>query len=427
MSGMGLAWRTIGVVVLLAAAFFAQRVFVTLAVGGDHPAVIELLPILMSLVATAWILRTRGRVLLPFASRGFVMVWGPYLALTILLPILGVAGGGYSVRILAAIQIPIFALGAMVLGAGVRSVTREALAGWGIPLLVAISVVAGYAVLQQLIVGHVLANGPWTSLLSWDISTQQTYGADVILGRSSAFYVNPNILGATAGTTLLFGLFAAAGWVRYAIVFASLEALLVSQSRGATAALVASLGVLAVLAWRRHEQVRVRDLLPYAGIAALALACWVFLVVAGTPADTFIERVGQGVGVVTGGSDPNLSGRLQFWWDGLTLLASHPLGTWGPPERLLGTAVDSDWVRALLQGSLLYAFTLGCALFGGAFTPSSDRQVQRLLVAVSVFVAVAALTQLPLAYPGAVLYWAVVGAAVAGWSTKGTRDGGASA
>jgi hypothetical protein len=225
--------------------------------------------------------------------------------------------------------------------------------------------------------------------------------------------VNPNILGATAGTAFLLGLFVKTKLVRYAIVFASLEALLVSQSRGATVALIASLVVLLVLTLRRHERVRIGDLLPYVGIAGLALACWLILVVAGTPADTFINRVGQGVGVVVGGNDPNVSGRLQFWRDGLTLLVSHPLGTWGSPERLLGTAVDSDWVRALLQGSLVYAFALGLAIVGGAALSSLHRRPGRLLLLVSVFVGVAALTQQPLAYPGAALYWAIVGAAVA--------------
>lgn len=406
-------WKPLTVAILLAAAFLAQRIFVTVEVGGDRPGVVELLPLVMMGTAIAWTIRSRGLIAAPFLTRHFLLVWGPYLALTMVLPILGVIVGGYPLRTIAAVEIPFVAMSAMLLGSGLRLGGQGTLAEWQFPMLIAIVVVAGYAVLQQLLVGDVLPAGPWSNLISWDVATQHAYSPNVILGRSSAFYVNPNILGAAAGASLLIGLSVARGWCRYLTMFASLEALLLSQSRGATLAVIAGVGLLLLFAVQHHETVRPRAAVAYAGVTGLALALWLALVALGTPAETFIGRITQGISVVGGGSDPNVAGRIEFWRAGLDLLASHPLGTLGSPERLLGTAVDSDWVRALLQGSVIYGAALALALFGGALVFRSNLPEWRLFAALSVFVAVAALTQLPLEYPGAILYWALVGTVAA--------------
>jgi hypothetical protein len=192
-------------------------------------------------------------------------------------------------------------------------------------------------------------------------------------------------------------------------VGATFAALLLSQSRGASAALIVALGFLLVLAVRRHNAPRLEQLVPYAGVVVVVVAGWLVLVVSGAPAGTLIGRFGSGITL----QDPNVVGRIQFWEAGMGLLASHPFGTFGPPEFLLGTAVDSDWVRALLQGGPIFLAALALALGGGALIRGDDGPERRLVRALSVYVAVAAITQLPLQYPSAYLYWAVVGAALA--------------
>ena len=107
-------------------------------------------------------------------------------------------------------------------------------------------------------------------------------------------------------------------------------------------------------------------------------------------------------------SDPNLAGRLDYWAEVTILNARYPFGTFGSPEVLLGTAVDSSWFRAFAQGSVLYAGALALLIAIAFLVPRSPhRQALRLL---TVLVAVAGVTQTPMNYPVIVLFWALLGA-----------------
>lgn len=401
-------WAWIILAAIFVVTLLAQRIYVQVSDGQAKPAILELLPPVLALLAILVTILARGRNLLPFLRPTFLLIWGPYLALAFVFPILGVLTGEYAVRTLAAMLVPIVAVAALLLGAEVSRLDPSGLVGWRWVLVVAAVVQAGYAVLQQLVIGNLLPSGPWDSTLTWDIATQSAFGGNIVIGRSGAFYTNPNILGAAAGTALLIGVFAARPRLAYVIVGSALAALLLSQSRGAAIALVIALGFLLVLAYRHRQVPRWQQLIPYAGVIAIVVAGWLVLVTAGAPAGTLIARIGQGITL----QDPNITGRIEFWGAGLRLLAAHPFGTFGPPEQLLGTAVDSDWVRALLEGGPIYLAALGLALGGGALI-RGDSSERRLVRALSVFIAVAAVTQLPLQYPSAYLYWAVVGAAVA--------------
>ena len=408
MSGGSVVWRWAILATLVVVTLLSQRVFLTLPIGQSRPAILELLPIGMAMLAALVTIRWRGRNLLLFARRDFLLIWGPYLGLSVLFPVLGVVSGQYPIHTLAAIQVPAYAISSVVLGAELIRIDPRGISGWRWALFLAVLVQGIYAVLQQLVIGNLLPQA-WDWVLNWDISTQRAFGDSVIVGRSAGFYINPNILGAASGVALLIGICAVRPRLSYAIVGATFAALLLSQSRGASAALIAALGFLLVLAVRRHQAPRRDQLIPYAGVVVAVVAGWLVLVVTGAPAGTLVGRFGSGISL----QDPNVVGRIEFWEAGLRLLGSHPFGTLGPPELLLGTAVDSDWVRALLEGGPIFIAALALALGGGALIRGDDGPERRLVRGLSVFVAVAAITQLPLQYPAAYLYWAVVGAAVA--------------
>lgn len=405
--------RWLIVISVLCTTVLAQRILVTFPTGDKTPAVVEILPVLLVLLALVVTILARGRNVKAVFQRGPLLVWGPYLCLSFALPVLGVVTGQYPVRTLGALVLPTVAAAALLLGSELSRVDAGSLRSWGMPLLVAAVVQAIYALLQQLLVAQLLPPGPWDWLLSWDVSTQQAYGRSAVIGRSTGFYTNPNILGAWAGATMLMGLMALRGRASYLLVGATFATLVLCQSRGAAVGLAVALAFMLILAIRRGERPRLRSLLPYGGVVVTVMIGWAALALVGTPAAGLVDRTGQGLSIVAGGVDPNVAGRLQFWSAGWELLRHHPIGTLGPPELLLGSSVDSEWVRALLEGGPIFLFALLLALAGGAAFYGADTAGTRAMRAISVFVAVAGITQLPLEYPPAFVYWALVGASMA--------------
>ena len=401
-------WPILTLTALLACAVFAERVFLLVDVGDGQAAVVEILPGVIVVVALAFIARSRGRSLEVLRDRSFLVIWAPYLVLALALPVIGVVAGQVPVRGLAAARMPIVAVSALIVGAELRRRTSRPVATR--LLACSAAIVCGYAVIQQLAAAKLLWSGLATSIHAWDVATQRAYGTSVVVGRASAFYTNPNILGAWSVTALLVGIFVARGWLRYAITTLALGSLILSQSRGATVGLLAAFVFGLALAWRRRTLPSLRALLPYVASLGAVLIGWYLLTLAGAPTASFFERFGRALGIVIGLDDPNMAGRVQFWESSMALYRSHPLGTFGPPEMLLGTAVDSEWVRTLLQGGPLLVATLGLALFGGAFALRGRGPDTWAVRSLSIFIAVAGIAEIPLQYPPAVIYWALIGA-----------------
>jgi len=143
--------------------------------------------------------------------------------------------------------------------------------------------------------------------------------------------------------------------------------------------------------------------------AVVALVVTVVVAAIG-PSRDFVTRFGALLDVVTQGprADVNLAGRLDYWSAVMDLNVLYPWGTWGPPEMILGTAVDSSWFRAFSQGSVPYVASL--ALLLAAPYALRDSRFGRGLVLVAVVVAVAGLTQTPVDYPVIYLFWVLLGA-----------------
>jgi hypothetical protein len=120
----------------------------------------------------------------------------------------------------------------------------------------------------------------------------------------------------------------------------------------------------------------------------------------------------------------NLAGRLDYWSAVVDLNVYYPWGTWGPPELLLGTSVDSSWFHAFAQGSVPYAASLALLLAAPLFLLHTRHG--RALVLMAVLVAAAGLTQTPLGYPVIYFFWALLGVAMQSSvvARAGHRDAG---
>jgi O-Antigen ligase len=385
-------------------AVFGDRAVVGVSTGGRGA--LGLVAVAAPLVAAATVMRLGSRQTLGFLARpAFVWAIAPFLLLTALLPVLGVMFYGFEPRTLLAISSATSALSFLVIGAALSSSDARSWSRW---LLLALVLQLLYAIGQAIYLARAPGWELFTPFHQWDLSLQGLYG-ELIQARGTGLYFNPNELGLWAATAVVLAWTMLPPRLRGLGITVAAVTLLLSQSRGAMVALVIALavgGAWAVLLGRGGRSNSLRTMLTF-GLAGLVGAAGVLAV---GPSQELLGRFGSLLDVVTKGprADPNLAGRLDYWSAVLDLNVKYPFGTWGPPETILGTAVDSSWFRAFSQGSVPYVAALASLLV--APLAVRDSRFGRGLVLVAVLVAVAGLTQTPLDYPAIYLLWVLLGA-----------------
>jgi O-Antigen ligase len=388
---------------VLACAALADRAVVGVSTGGRGA--LGLVSVAAPLVAAATIVRYGSRRSVGFLAHP-AFVWGiaPFLVLTAVLPIFGVMFYGFPERTLLSITGATTALSFLVIGAALSPRDDQAWSRW---LLLAIALQLLYATGQTMYLARASGWELFTPFHQWDLSLQRLFG-ELVQARGTGLYFNPNELGLWAGAAVILAWTMLPSRLRGIGVTLAVVTLLLSQSRGASVALVAALvvgAVLSVARGRAGPSTWFRAVLSF-GVAGLVAAV---VVLAIEPAGALVGRFGALLDVLTKGptADPNLAGRLDYWSAVMNLNVVYPWGTWGPPEMLLGTAIDSSWYEAFAQGSVPYAATLALLLIA----PLAVRNTRfgRGLVLVAVLVAVAGLTQTPLGYPVIYIFWALLG------------------
>ena len=358
------------------------------------------------LVAAATVMRFGSRRTLGFLVRpAFVWAIAPFLLLTALLPVFGVMVYGFEARTLLAITSATSALSFLVIGAALSSSSGRAWSRW---LLLAIALQLLYASGQAMYLAHAPGWELFTPFHQWDLSLQALYG-ELVQARGTGLYFNPNELGLWAATAVILAWTMLTPRLRGVGITLAAVTLLLSQSRGALVALVVALavgGAWAVVIGRGGRSNALRTIVTFS-LAGLVGATVVLTI---GPSQELLGRFGSLLNVVTKGptADPNLAGRLDYWSAVLNLNVTYPLGTLGPPETILGTAVDSSWFRAFAQGSVPYVAVLATLLVAPLAVRNS--RFGRGLVLIAVLVAVAGVTQTPLDYPVIYLFWALLGA-----------------
>jgi hypothetical protein len=407
--------RTLIFAFVLGCAVFSERAVVTVSTGGAGA--LGLVPIAALLAAAAVVLRYGARQTLGFmAAPRFVFAVAPYLALSALLPVLGVMYNRYPERTLWSVTEATAAFSFLVLGAALASSDNS---GWWKWILGAIVLEFLYAAGQAIY----LSQGPgwelFTPFHQWDLSLQALYGP-LVQARGTGLYFNPNELGLWAGVAVILAWTMLPPRVRGIGITLALLTLLLSESRGAAVALVAVLlvGALLAIAGGRLGPARAFKSTLTFGLAILLAVAAALLI---EPSGMVFDRFAALIDVVTQGprADANLAGRLDYWSAVIVLNAVYPFGTWGSPELLLGTAVDSSWFSAFAQGSVPYVAALGLVIVAALSVGQFRYRLALRLVAV--LVAVAGLTQTTFAYPAIAVFWVLLGAglqsAVAGRSS----------
>ena len=239
------------------------------------------------------------------------------------------------------------------------------------------------------------------ALHEWGLATAEAYGTPWLIGRVGGLYTNPNILATLGGLALVFAAFGRVTLAqRVALVLPALAIMFVTQSRSVLVGTLVAVLIGAAFGRRRRGILRWQTIMTWTLVAAFVIAAAAgAAVVFPQHADTLVDRLASAARVVTegAGADPNFAARVVFWGAAWDLLRHHALGTFGPPELLLGTAIDNDYLRFALQGGFLYAgawilylvWLMGTGLRGGA---------DRFIGAGAVFLALTAITQTPSAY-----------------------------
>jgi len=393
-------------------AMLGERMLLSLGVGGGR----GLLPFgaVLSAMLLPFLWLAAARLRDRSAVKATVDPPTVFLGAAALLPLLGVVFG-YAPRTLVASVIPLASLSFLILGRIIARVSlpRAISTTWLILTVIAWAQAAA-ALLQTLYWRRVALPGA-SALVAWDTAVARLLGTELITGRSAGFYVNPNVLSLMAGIGLVFGIAAPLRpHQRVLLIIPSALALGLGQSRGVMVALLAAITV-ELLALIAAGKLRPR-VLGYiaAGLGAAAGGFILLQRIAPEQTARLTTRVGSALGSTAPGGalDANLGGRFDFWRRAVSVLAERPLGTFGPPESVLGIPTDSDVVRMALQGG---AILIGLYIWALAWAVrKSDKSVCVLTRALTVFLGVASLTMNASTYPPAVFgVWIVLGIATA--------------
>lgn len=407
-------------ILLLAQAVFSERLVVKMATGGRGVvAVVNLLDPWATLLL----------VIIPFWkdlrkalwTKECLLFWMPFLALYITLPFLGIAFGGFPIRSAMTSWNGIVFCAFLAIGAagGFHTAGRERV----------IKAYFMFAVLAQFGMAMVQTLGQFEYLpgilkpiYEWDFQFKATYMTNnIILGRATGFYLNPNSLGIWAILATWTSFFLLTGRARAVGFVASFITILLCQSRGTLAAFLIS-GSLYGLIWMFRDANREQRLKATLFVVACAIPILLFAisgVLDSTRKDVqdlpvvgrALERYVSGAKVLSEGAaaDANFQGRTEYWREAFRYLAEHPLGSLGSPEMVILVPPDNQFIAALEQGSFYFFAALILAFYGAVRLIRRPQAQSRLLAVVGLGLAVNGVSAVPFAYPAAFLFWLLVG------------------
>lgn len=401
---------------------FADRLALQINSGGRG--VVSAMTLAFPLMVAAILLPHYRRALGFLRSGAFRWIWMPTILCALYLPLLGVAFQDYPLHSLFACWEGVLDLTFLAVGAWGASRPE----GWGLArtaLLISVVAQAMFAVIQASALIPGLAGwGAIQPLVNWDAQFKMAFSPDnLVLGRGTGFYLNPNALGVWSCLAFWASFIFLQGWRRTLGCAASIATLLVCLSRGSLFALVASVALYGLTRpWlggsMRDRRKGAKRLVWGMGIAGL-LGIGIAVLAAGVSqsADTsllasMLDRFGAGVQVLSQGAsaDSNFLGRVQVWGEAWSFLFSHPFGTLGSPQLMLGLALDSEYMRVLLQGSFVFLFAYVAMLLGGISRLGSRNPCGRFIAVGSICLAINSISATPLAYPATGLFWIFVGA-----------------
>jgi hypothetical protein len=398
---------------------FEERFTIGVATGGRGA--LQPLDLLVPMVGALVFLGV-GRIPAAqfFRLRPVALFWAPYIALTIALPVMGVFIRSEPVRTMYTaihgfIDLSFFIFGAWAAfgGAPIRKLAERY--AW-----TAIVVEFLFALIDYLNKTGMYPTAIGAFLLKWNVESEGALGEfTFITWRCVGTFINPNDLGFWSVVAFWMSALLFRGIFRSTGVLIALFTLILSQSRGSLLSLLGTSCVwLAYLALSRDAQLKkARDTTYVAAICVVLTIGWLGAVVSQSDevmiSDkfSFIQRFGRGLDVLTegAGADENAEARVNAWRRAVDFYYEHPFGTWSSPRMKFHLYIDSDYVRALLQGSILYLFAM-LMVIGGAFRRIvCPGFASRAGAMIAITTAINGISAYPLFYPAIGIFWIVLG------------------
>ena len=399
----------IQIVVAAVAVFLVlnERLYIHVATSGNG--LVRVMDLFIPLLAFILVMFSRKSIM-PWFRRGNIPCCMPYLLMGLCLPFLGVVGGDYPWRTLFTAIIGLRALGMIVIGIWLAQQPQRSRILLGRWMVFCIAFEALIAVGQFINSQHLFDAPLLEQLNQWDVQSMTDYNtAYLVTARSSGTFLGGNTLGVWSVLALWFSVTEVAGLTGSICMMASLLTLILSQSRGSIAALLAGVVLTAVfLPW-----VRRRTLFSLGG--AIVTSVIVGQLFVGSLFNSTLEteqmqdRLSSGAAVISQGAsaDNNAQTRVDAWVDSMAFFAEHPLGTGGEPQYLV-KLIDNQYVSTLLQGSIPYILALAWALYAGLRMPN-NRSMRAFLALSTVSIAVNGISASPFQYPAIGIFWLAIG------------------
>ncbi|PMQ01794.1 MAG: hypothetical protein CBR30_03745 [Dictyoglomus sp. NZ13-RE01] len=386
---------------------FAERFVLKIESGGRG--IIPILVLINFLLVFYILLKSRGKVLKVFKSR-FFMLWWPFLLLTLLLPILGILINGYPIRTILNLNV-LSDIFFVIIGYWIAKEMDFLESMFTKYLVLAIILEFLYSFIQFLnFLGYL--NGNFIGIfLSWDIYTQQLYSFP-IFGRSIGTFINPNILGFWSVTVFGLSLYLIKGWLKYLMLILSFFTLILSQSRGCLFGLLFAIVIMLIINLLAFKKINFMQFLSVYIFLILIMLIMIFSINFDLIKYLPIERFKNGFSIFLYGAsvDQNFFTRVEVWKQSIWLFKKYPLGTLGPPEFVLKTAVDNDWIRLLLQGGIIYVVSFLIMVFAGILVPkSAEDKFGKFLFYVSLTFPIIAISETLTTYRPMAIYWYSLG------------------
>jgi hypothetical protein len=418
-------------ILALCQAVFTERLVLVLATGGRGMVMItDLLTPLITLAAI--VIPFRMELLALLRKKRFFLFF-PFLFLAFLLPLLGVAFNNFPARSAYTSWIALIPLCFITFGYFGSKAVEDERACRVIRRYFLFGVYAQVALAALQALGEMSsASGIFGAVRDWDLAFKFKYQPNnLILGRSTGFYLNPNSLGIWALLAVWTSFFLLKGRQRFFGVTAGVATVILCQSRGSLAAMLVS-GMIYGVVWtffHANRNQRLKGTL-------LAAVCVIPVMVLALPglADTFLgdlhnlpyvgnalDRYVSGAKVLSqgAGADANFHERTNYWRTAMEYLAQHPFGSLGSPEMVIKRPSDNQFVAVLEQGSFYFVTALIVAFIGGIRLINRPEPEYRLLAVMALSLTINGISAVPFAYSAAFPFWLLVGVYLGG--TAGTR------
>lgn len=348
------------------------------------------------------------------------LFWAPYVALTFVLPILGVFLRSEPPRtmytsIVGTIEVSFILFGAWAAFSGAHVLRLAKWYAW-----IAILLEFVVALIDYLNKTGMYPTAIGKFLLQWNIQGEGALGEfTIITWRSVGTFVNPNDLGFWSVVAFWISAFLFRGFFRFTGVIAALLTEVLSQSRGSLISLLATFVVwLAYVTLSRDRRLRkMRDASYLSAICFVLTVCWMGAAltqsngVAVSDKFNVVDRFERGLDVLAdgAGADSNASARVEAWNLATGFYYEHPLGTWVSPRLKFHLYIDNEYVKTLLQGSILYLFTLLLVISCSFWRIMRPGAVPRLTALIVLTAAVNGMSAYPFSYSAIGLFWIFLG------------------